>query len=510
MELNLKKTPVESLVEALNKVSEQPVDFDFTLPDYCPDIEKILRCKITPKIYSRTLSGGQLDIEGASVISVLYEDNEKGAVRVCEQSIPFSADFRINDVNDDYIIETSVKCEYVNCRALSRRRLTIHGAFSLYVKIYTKGEINLYSVDDIENVEFKTKKITVSALKALSGEQFSVGDEIQITGQPPVELIIDSDVKARVTDYKIIPDKLMLNGELNVRALYLSNTENPKPSHLDYIIPFSEIVDCSGLGENDTVCVNLSLLSYDLSLKSDILSENPLINFDARLCAGVICYASREAEIAEDAYSTEYCSEPEFAGANVPVLTKTLSETVMRKDTLSVEKFDVAEVLDFNASSGSVSTSISDKKLIFNSRVNINILAYDSDNSPVYIERAIDVCEEIALNEDYNDVVCASMLIVSLSYRLGDSDTIETRLELTCAATLQQICHTKMVQSINIDENNRLPQNTSALTLYYAQAGEKIWEIAKLYNTKQSLINSENLLSSEELEEPLMLLIPTV
>ena len=51
MEYNLKKSSIGILQTCLDTVSEQPVDIDFTLPDYCPDIEKILRCKITPKIY---------------------------------------------------------------------------------------------------------------------------------------------------------------------------------------------------------------------------------------------------------------------------------------------------------------------------------------------------------------------------------------------------------------------------------------------------------------------------
>lgn len=40
MEYILEKNAVGVLTRALDSVSEQPVDIDFTLPDYCPDIEK--------------------------------------------------------------------------------------------------------------------------------------------------------------------------------------------------------------------------------------------------------------------------------------------------------------------------------------------------------------------------------------------------------------------------------------------------------------------------------------
>ncbi|MBR1731732.1 MAG: DUF3794 domain-containing protein, partial [Ruminococcus sp.] len=382
MELNLTKTPVASLVEILNTVSEQPVDIDFTLPDYCPDIEKILRCKITPKIYNRNVSGGQLQVEGNTVVSVLYADSERGTIRACDQSLPFSATFRLNDISDDYVINTSVKCEYVNCRALSRRRLTVHGAFSLYAKVLAKGNLDLYSPDDIENVEFKSSEIDAAALCALCEEQFSVGDEIQITGKPPVELIIDSDVKACVTEYKVIPDKLMLSGDLNVKILYLSDVQSGKPEQLDYIIPFSQVIDCIGLSEDSAVCVNMSALSYDLSLKSDILAEKPLINVDARISVVVLGFSDEKVEIAVDSYSTEFCSEPELARVNVPSDTKLLSNTFMHKDTISLENSDISEIIDFTVIGCPLSANITDGKLVLNTKANVNILAYNSEHEP--------------------------------------------------------------------------------------------------------------------------------
>ena len=70
--------------------SEQPVDVDFTLPDYCPDIEKILKCTAVPSIFSKNLSGGNLEIDGAVNIKVLYLDAKNKTIRCCEHSSPFS------------------------------------------------------------------------------------------------------------------------------------------------------------------------------------------------------------------------------------------------------------------------------------------------------------------------------------------------------------------------------------------------------------------------------------
>lgn len=77
MEFNQDNRSFCTTVAVLDTVAEQLADVDLTLPDYCPDIEKILKCTLIPKIQTRTLSGGQLQIDGNCVVNVLYVDSIK-------------------------------------------------------------------------------------------------------------------------------------------------------------------------------------------------------------------------------------------------------------------------------------------------------------------------------------------------------------------------------------------------------------------------------------------------
>ena len=71
----------------LDTVAEQLADVDLTLPDYCPDIEKILKCTLIPKLQSKSLSGGQLRVDGSCVVNVLYVESTGKTIRCCEQSV---------------------------------------------------------------------------------------------------------------------------------------------------------------------------------------------------------------------------------------------------------------------------------------------------------------------------------------------------------------------------------------------------------------------------------------
>ena len=60
MEFNQENRTFRAPAIVLDTVAEQLTDVDLTLPDYCPDIEKILKCTLVPQIQTKSLSGGQL------------------------------------------------------------------------------------------------------------------------------------------------------------------------------------------------------------------------------------------------------------------------------------------------------------------------------------------------------------------------------------------------------------------------------------------------------------------
>ena len=50
--------------------------------------------------------------------------------------------------------------------------------------------------------------------------------------------------------------------------------------------------------------------------------------------------------------------------------------------------------------------------------------------------------------------------------------------------------------------------NLSAITVYFADKGEKLWDIAKHFGTSVDAVSRRNALSGEALHEDTMLIIP--
>lgn len=57
METNTER--YDGFEQIFDGVQECPVDTEYTLPDYCADIQKILKCIVTPEVTSVSAAGGQ-------------------------------------------------------------------------------------------------------------------------------------------------------------------------------------------------------------------------------------------------------------------------------------------------------------------------------------------------------------------------------------------------------------------------------------------------------------------
>jgi len=66
-----------------------------------------------------------------------------------------------------------------------------------------------------------------------------------------------------------------------------------------------------------------------------------------------------------------------------------------------------------------------------------------------------------------------------------------------------------VIKSISVDETTEGVKENGTLIIYYPQKGEKLWDIAKKYNTTVVLLKEENG-CGEEIGEERMLIIPAM
>ena len=490
---------------------EQPIDIDLTLPDYCPDIQKIMKCQVYPRVTMHNISGDRLEVDGVALIRILYLESSKKTIRCSEHTAPFSCSFNLKTTPQNAVVITTTKPEYINCRALSPRRLDIHGAFSVYAQIICKNDQNYVKSINAEDVQQKTLPVSTVSLAGLGQQQFTVTESLEIgQGKPAVQSIIRSDVKTNLTDCKSISNKLMLKGDIILRILYSTDLETGMLDYADFNIPFSQMLDVDGVSDECICDTGIDVLNYEIKIRNDIGDDDTILEFDAKLLATSLAYTNTEIQLVENAYSTQY--EIELTHKQIQ-LTKTIqfiNENVLNKATLDLNSQNISKIIDIWNENSTVNADCEEDQITFTGKYNVCILALDEEENPFYIERSVDFNYQYQLKQNLMGCnVRAKSTVMSLSYRINNSNDLEIRTDIRLSGTVfDNKLYKAVFEAYANEEHPRIKDSTAALTLYYADNGESIWNIADNYCTSVEAIKNENDLDVDILDTRGMLLIP--
>ena len=72
MDLKINREMLSVSEKIYDGVQEQSVELDYILPDYYPDIFKLIKCCIAPTIISSNINGDSLTYELLADVKILY------------------------------------------------------------------------------------------------------------------------------------------------------------------------------------------------------------------------------------------------------------------------------------------------------------------------------------------------------------------------------------------------------------------------------------------------------
>ena len=507
MEYHLTKKHLTGMRYALDTAAEQAVDIDLTLPDYCPDIERILSCSLVPRIYLSNVSGDRLSVEGGSCVRVLYLDGDGGGMHAYEYTQPFSESLPLKGTIGSCAVYTQAKPEYLNCRAMSPRKLSLHGAFSLCVKIAEPCELDYFTYDDGGDLQLRTEKTAASSMCGMCSESFSVREDIPLNAKSGVSSLLSYRLGAQITEIKAIEHKIMLSAELRLELMYLCGVDKPDTECMSYSLPVSRVIDCEGVSDDAVIDGDLSVLSFEARLSDDALDASPLLSLDAKLCFNAQCWKEQEIEILSDTFSTERDVEirEESFSCRSGIVCLTCGDLANANADVDEE---IGRVIDVHCEKLSASASLSGGSADIRTKLCAGILYENADGEVRYVER------DAELSYRYDIGGCDELLRLcavpdSLSYRLTDSSHLELRVRMSYRMTLCRRTSCTAITSVSADDDAPAKAKNSALILYYPDDGERIWDIGKRFCSRPAAIIEENGLEGDSVDSGMMLMIPT-
>lgn len=507
MNINTVNTDISMKRLAFEEAAEQQIESDITLPDYFPDIVRVIKCTLKANIVSVSSGGNRITADGNAIISVLYIC-ESGKLHCFEQKIPVSKYVETPKAEECTCI-ASAKTQYVNCRVISQRRIDIRGSIGIDFKAYEKCDKRIVSSCENKNIQLRTKSANVSNLKDCVSRCFSMNETIEIgASQGTIGQIVRCNAIAVLDSTKLVAGKILVKGELKVKVVFLTDGECVLEK-IENSMPISQIIEAATT-ENCSDFVTLCVPSVEVHAKTDSSGALRLVDVSAVIRADVSVYENEEIQYSTDAYSTEYETDFQRESVELKSIFEKFSDTYLCKGSVEISGSAVKSIEDIFCNGLNYTVSLSGNEMLISGKANVSFLAVNSEDELQSFDRELDFQYKRATTLGESFSASCNVTPTGIDYILSAENKLDIRIETEISGLIFDASKKQIISDISCDEAKKKKKRSAALTIYFAQQGEEIWEIARRYNTRVDLICAENNINSDCVEQNQKLYIPSV
>ena len=494
--------------------AEQGVELDYVLPDYYPEIFRILKCCLTPKVISAAISGNKLLLDGVVLIKVLYLEENSTALHCVDQRYTYSKTVDLSgkagSFSGEPVVTVTPRTDYCNCRAVSSRRIDVRGAVSCKINVTCPSKFQLPAIP--EGMQVLRREIKCCCEPIYSDKQLTIREEIE-TGASGIEYIVNCDTVPRITDVRVIANKAVVKGNVTVSALY--GIHSPDHSGCDALekmtadIPVSQIIDMPGLTDQHSCRPEFIVRSCELTPKTDSGILSCEIIMECR------CTASQEitAEIPGDVYSTEYESDFTTTLLKVPCNQRDVNGQLSLKAGLSCDSGEIDSVWDCRSELYNVMCRPDGENgLMVTGQLYVQAIGKCSGGVPFFAEKQ-DAFEQniTAAGITPNTSVNHRITVTDTGFSIRSDGSLDITAQAELSGTLIDDQQISAISSVSLHEDKPKEKSDEfALRICYTNGGESCWDIAKRCNTTVEAIMSENEIQGRDAELSGMVIIPIV
>ncbi len=508
--LNRETVPANEVI--FDGIQEQSLELDYILPDYCPDIFRLIRCETVPVITDWSISGDRLTYELRCDIHILYCGEEGSAVQSVDQRRNFTKTVELRKTAEAPEVKLVPKTDHINYRAVNKRRLDLRGAVSVKISVTGQQEQEVISDAFGMNIQLRKTPVKFAAQRLASDKNVHIEEDIELSAaQPDISGILSCRCRTDSCEIKIISGKLLAKGEADVELLYEGGGIIEPVS---FSLSYSQIIDVDGLDESFECSVVPEIVSCDVTAAADNEGNNRIIRCETeiRLCCRAV--KTMSAMIAADAFSTVYPCDVEMSDIKAEQIPSIYDESFRYSAKLADGENVPQTIYAMWSEPKNINARIGDdgRSVVISGMLAYSMAAKDRSGMMIMPDRDEAFEETIAVPDDISgSAVSADVRVRETAYDISAEGVLTAKSDIAVKLSVYSSDSIKAVTGITVDETVKKERDGDyAIKLYFGIENEDVWDIAKRYSTSVAAIMEENELAGERLENGGMLLIPIV
>ncbi len=506
MDISLKHENYKFLKKSVDNSLEEAIEAELSLPEYMPEILRIIKTTATPKIISANIVGDRLTVDGVCELRLIYtaEDN---CVYTFSVNKTFVRHLEREDFNDCADVNTAVKTSYVNCKATGTKKAEIKAGVSVKVTVYKEDMQDIIGLENDCNIQEKSIPLNTCSLGCKKTKAFSLSDTVNL--DIPSAFVVSACAFAVLTEIRKINNKIMLKGEACVDICYVNYNDKSACEEIRHTLPINQILEYTGMEERFDGSVDLQITALDVIPKGEQGGASAAFDVALGVEASVNMWEEKQIFLIEDAYSTECSLDLNKSDFVFYGDLEKINETFIYDGSLSVHGEGVSCVVNKNAVVSSLNCKAEEGSVTLNGTLSLALIIKDNASAFSAVNKDFDFTYQIK-NEKFTKqtVFEGNIKVVALKVQVKGENTIEIKSELNingCAFREIKECIVTDIKK----SDRPFKRKKNAITVYFPDnKNESLWGIARRYNTTVKAIAEENDLEGDTTENKDVIFIP--
>lgn len=532
--MQLNKIKLHSCTTFASAQSQITLDDDYNVPDYRPDIVKVLKEKGELQFDEVKAATGAAWLKGRLVFKVLYRSDQDNAKISClKGEIPFQEKLNMDGVQEYDVIQASGEIEDLTIGVIHSRKISVRAVILLKTEEPREKEDELcVGIEADDGCEKRYRNTNILQLLCMKRDQCRQKSEITLpSSKPNVQEILWKSLEIRNLDTKMGQDGVKLSGEVLISVLYQEEEETDRVQWYETVIPLDCGVECDAGTEADIIYkVKAGPASMELEVKPDYDGEERVLVLELVMNLDIRVWKEQEISMLEDVYSLKQEIIPVCTGV-------TLHHISVKNDSQCrlTEQMELAEsqekILQICSCEGTVhleSTELTEQGVRAEGILVTELLYITTDDQmpigsarEIYpFEQLIEIPQQTARTErnkleELEALERKNKLQTELDCRISQLSAVmldQDHVEIKAVIGLDLLAF-EQEQIDNITDMREEPldmeqlQKRPGLVGYIAKDGDSLWSIAKENHTTVEDILRDNHRTDEDLRRGEKILI---
>lgn len=466
---------------------------EYTLPDYYPEIRRVLSVTARALPESKYLSENKMECGGTVTFCILYVGDD-GKITSAPYAFAYTASTALPQSNPKLsCITADTRAESPSCRVLAPRRISLKTRLKTRIladkmadceeRVSAADSSKITPADELA-MERKKEKLK-SAFRTSAAYTGSVSGAVN---EQAALTPISCDGVVHISSARAMSDAVAVRGEAVISVLCA--TDDGRYITLKGKEPIEASIPCDGASDGDMARA-WGLCAASGAKVSDTMPGR--LDWEMEYDLGVEAVGERYAQVTRDLYSTEYETDVTFGETEILSPLAAFMGNVSCDGSAPLESAGaqlicanaeaVADKLDVSKGRGVVSGTCTVKAVLGGDEIRTAELAI-----PFTCEWDI---SQGGAPEGGECVSRCDVRVIGLGARV-DGDKLLVNGEIGISVMMLSKNKSRAVAAAVIDRGAPIVRRDNEIKLYYPEKDDTMWSIAKKYHVPMADLEREN------------------